>query len=145
MQDGEVRSFHVWEEHSLGKPMQADVWLPNFPPEMTVNGESFPVGTFAVAGNSHNRAPKQTLMLMLRDTVHGSQAVQMPFASISGGYQPVGAAHVLLHRDYSDQPTMLKVIAGNGYDLVRIYTWWYLVEHQYRWSEQLRQWLLIGA
>lgn len=132
--DGEIRDLWVWEDRANGRPMESGVWLEPFPPELTVGGEGFPTGTAAVAGNSHNRDPKQTLIIQTRDAVNGFVAHTVPFSAIKGGYQPIGAAHVLLHRDFPWQDIMLRVMAGDGQKLIRVYSWLYLVQRPYRWE-----------
>lgn len=134
---GKVYTLPGWVEKSGGKPWQADPWTEGrFPSDMTVGGEGFPVGTYATAGNSHNADPRQTLLIQTRDPVNYTRNDSRPFREIAGGYQPIGAAHVLIHRDYPWQAAMLKVIAvGTDGRLVRVYTWWYLEFRQYRWTQ----------
>lgn len=132
---GEIRDLWIWQERANGRPMEAGVWHSPFPKDMGVGGEGYPVGTAAAVGNGHNSEPRQTLCLVLRDVVHGFIPVNVPFKDIKGGYQPEGAAHDLLHRDYPWQDNMLKVIAYDGGRLVRVYSWWYLVQRAYRWDQ----------
>ena len=134
-EQGKTYSLWVWEDRANGRPMESGVWLAPFPTDMTVAAEGFPIGTAAVAGNSHNRDPRQTLIIQLRDAINGFVPYHVPFSAIKGGYQPVGAAHVLLHRDFPWQQSQLRVMAVDTEGrLLRVYTWLYLVQRSYRWD-----------
>lgn len=139
--NNEIRDLWVWEDRANGRPMESGIWHSPFPKDLTVGGEGFPIGTAAVAGNSHNQEPRQTLCIVLRDAVSGFQTVSVPFRDIKGGYQPEGAAHVLLHRDYPWQNIQLRVIGYSGGALTRIYTWRYLVQKPYRWEQATGKWI----
>lgn len=133
---GKVYQITVWEDRSAGRKMRADPWTDHgFPQEMTVGGEGCPVGVAVAVGNSHNIAPQHTLRFVLRDPINGFDYLDVPFGDIEGGYSPQGAAHWLLHRDWPWQDRMLKVLASCNGTLVRVYTWWYLVERNFRWDQ----------
>lgn len=136
-QHGKTYALTVWEDRSQGRKMVLDVWTPegHFPSEMSAGGEGCPVGIAVAVGNSHNTAPQHTLMLVLRDPVNGFQRHEVPFGDVQGGYHPVGSAFWLLHRDFPWQDRMLKVLASVDGTLVRLYSWWYLVERDFRWEQ----------
>jgi hypothetical protein len=138
------RAMHwVWQQQR-NDPWLAGEWDPDWPAETFTTGEALPPGPLASLATFHNQPWPlgQSFGLRLFSVPHGWRRIVQRFDQIAvenagaltdGQFKVRGEAGIFYHRLSASEPLMVKIEApaGDGAGLIRVYTWWILVQREY--------------